>query len=178
VAAEIVNAAGLVVASVDDVNETAATLTAFLPAGQHYLRLRPSVNPDNYPLYGSLGQYTVTGTFTNVVRMSEFAEPLPAAVMTAGRTVPVKFTLSDTVASARVQLWSDPSPLAAEVLAETACRAQQGFRQHCNLKLPKTLVPGTSYWIAVQYEDLDGHWVTAQVSPGTSSVNPLEFVVR
>lgn len=178
VAAEIVNAAGLVVASVDDVNETAAALTAFLPAGQHYLRLRPSFNPDNYPIYGSLGQYTVTGTFTNVVRMSGFAEPLPAALMPPGRTVPVKFTLSDTVASARVQLWSDPSPLAAEVLAETACRAQQGFRQHCSLKLPRTLVPGTSYWIVAQYEDLDGHWVTAPVSPGSSTGNPLAFVTQ
>ena len=178
VAAEIVNSAGLVVASVDDLNETAATLAAILPPGPHYLRVKPSFNPVNYPIYDSLGQYTVTGTFTNVVRFTGFDAPLPADVMTPGRTVPAKFALTDAVATARVQLWSDPSPLAATVLSETTCRAQTGFRQHCNLKLPKGLTPGVTYWIAAQYEDLGGQWVTAQLAPGSTTSNPLPFVAR
>lgn len=178
VAAEIVNSAGLVVASADDLEETAATLTAILPAGQHYLRVKPSSNPVNYPIYDSLGQYTVTGTFTNVIRFTGFDAPLPADVMTPGRTVPVKFALTDAVSTARVQLWSDESPLAATVLAETTCGAQPAFRQHCNLKLPKELVLGATYWIAAQYKDLDGQWVTAQVGPGSTTSNPLPFVAR
>ena len=178
VAAEIVNAAGLVVASVDELEETSATLTALLPPGQHYLRVRPSFNPVNYPAYGSLGQYTVTGTFTNVVRFTGFAAPLPANTMTPGRTVPVKFALTDAVATARVQLWSDQSPFGASVLAETTCRAQSAFQQHCNLKLPKDLTAGTTYWITAQYEDLGGQWVTAQLAPGSVTANPLPFVAR
>jgi hypothetical protein len=90
----------------------------------------------------------------------------------------VKFGLTDAVAAARVQLWSDLSPLTAQVLAETSCRAQQGFRQHCNLKLPADLTPGWSYWIAAQYQDLDGHWVTADVVPGVSASNPVWLTVR
>lgn len=178
VAAEIVNEAGLVVASVDDLEETAATVTALLPSGQHYLRVKPSFNPVNYPAYGSLGQYTVTGTFTNVVRFTGFGAPLPAEVMTPGRTVPVKFALTDTVATARVQLWSEPSPLGATVLAETTCRAQAMLRQHCNLKLPKDLAPGTTYWIVAQYEDLGGQWITAQPASGSLTTNPLPFMAR
>lgn len=178
VAAEIVNADGLVVASVDDLDETTATLAALLPVGQHYLRVRPSFNPVNYPAYGSLGQYTVTGTFTNVVRFTGFDAPLPAEVMTPGRTVPVKFALTETVATARVQLWSGQSALGATVLAETTCRAQSGFRQHCNLKLPKDLTPGATYWTTAQYEDLGGQWITAQLAPGSTTANPLPFVAR
>ncbi len=178
VAADIVNSAGLVVASVDDLDETAATIAAILPAGQHYLRVKPSFNPVNYPIYDSLGQYTVMGTFTNVVRFTGFDAPLPADVMTPGRTVPAKFALTDAMATARVQLWSDPSPLGATVLAETTCRAQTGFRQHCNLKLPKGLTSGVTHWIAAQYEDLGGQWVTAQLAPGSTTSNPLPFVAR
>ena len=176
VAIEIVNSAGVIVASADDPDQTAATLSALLPAGQHYLRVKPSFSPDNYPVYDSLGQYTVTGTFTNVVRLTGFDAPLPADVMTPGRTIPVKFALTDAVAAARVQLWSGDQP-APTVLAETACHAQAAFRQHCNLKLPKELVSGVPYSIAAQYQDLDGHWITAQVVQG-SGPNPFHFVSR
>lgn len=176
VAMDIVNGAGLVVASIDDVHETAATLSATLPAGQHYLRVRASFDPDTYPLYGSLGQYTVTGTFRNVIRLTGFEAPLQVAALTAGRTVPVRFSLTDAVAGARVQLWSDASPLAATVLAESECRAQRDFRQHCTLKLPKTLAAGATYWIAAQYQDVDGSWITAQVDATSPTPNPLSVV--
>lgn len=159
-------------------DDTAATLTAILPSGQHYLRVTSSFSPVNYPLYDSLGQYTVTGTFTNVVRFTGFDAPLPADLMTPGRTIPVKFGMTtDAVATARVQLWSGQSG-AVSVLAETTCRAQTAFRQHCNLKLPKELVSSATYWIAAQFEDLDGHWVTAHVVPGGNAANPLSFVAR
>jgi hypothetical protein len=93
VAADILNAAGAVVASVDDVHETAAALTADLPLTQHFLRVRPSFDPANYSPYGSLGAYAVSGTFVRVVKIIDFQEPLTSSVLTPGRTVPVKFTL-------------------------------------------------------------------------------------
>jgi hypothetical protein len=176
VAAEILNGDGVVVASIDDPDQTAATLTAILPPGQHYLRVRSSFSPVNYPIYDSLGQYTVTGTFTNTVRMTGFEAPLPAELMTPGRTIPVKFGMTDGASKARVQLWSSASAAEAIVLAETTCRAQVVFRQHCNLKLPKELVAGETYWIVAQFEDLDGQWVTAQMAPASSTANPLAFV--
>ncbi len=178
VAAEIVNGAGLVVARTDDVAQTAAELSALLPPGQHYLRVEASADPANYPVYGSLGQYTVTGTFVSTVRLTALAAPLPAEVLTPGQTVPVKFTLSDSVSAARVQLWSDESPVAATVLAEAGCQAQQGLRQHCTLKLPKTLASGDRYWIASQYQSLDGQWVTVQVVAGAALANPMAFAAR
>lgn len=177
VAAEILNSAGLVVAAVDDPDDTAAALAAILPPGQHYLRLRSSFSPVNYPIYASLGQYTVTGTFTSVVRLTGFDAPLPAELMTPGRTIPVKFGMTDAVSQMRVQLRSDPSS-GASVLAETMCGAQAAFRQHCNLKLPKELVAGTTYWIAAQFEDLGGEWVTAPTARGVAPANPLPFVAR
>ena len=90
--------------------------------------------------------------------------------------IPVKFGMTDAVSAARVQLWSGQD--AASVLAETTCGAQTAFRQHCNLKLPKELVSGETYWIAAQFQDLDGHWVTVQVVPGGNATNPLSFVAR
>ena len=66
----------------------------------------------------------------------------------------------------------------AQVLAETSCRAQQGFRQHCNLKLPTDLAAGWSYWLVAQYQDLDGHWITAEVAPAISASNPAWMTVR
>lgn len=178
VAAEIVNAAGLVVARADDLADTAAEIRVLLPSGQHFLRLESSADPANYSTYGSVGQYSVTGTFINTVRITDIAAPLPTDTLAPGRMLPVKFTLSDTVSAARVQLWSDASPLAATVLAETACQAQQGLRQHCNLKLPKSLVAGGSYWIALQFESLGGQWITAQVAPGGATSNPVAFIAR
>jgi hypothetical protein len=177
VAAEIVNGAGLVVVRTDDVTQTAAELSALLPPGQHFLRVQASADPANYPAYGSLGQYTVTGTFISTVRLTALASPLPAEVLTPGRTAPVTFTLSDSVSAARVQLWSDESPAAA-VLAEARCQAQQGLRQHCRLKLPKTLASGARYWIASQYQALDGQWVTVQVVAGAALSNPVAFFAR
>ena len=176
VAVEIVNSDGVVVASADDPEETVATLNTILPPGQHYVRVRPSFSA-NYPIYDSLGQYTITGTFTNIVRLTGFDAPLPTDVMTPGRTIPVKFDMTDGVASARVQLWSSDAG-ASTVLAETICNAQAEFRQHCNLKLPKDLASGATYWIVAQFEDLDGHWVTAPIVPGSTVSNPLSFVAR
>lgn len=172
VAAEIVNAAGLVVASTDDVGATAATLTATLPSGAHYLRLRASFDPTNYPIYGSAGQYTVTGTFTTRSRLTRVSLPDESEIE-PGRRLPVRFTLSDAVTRARVQLWSDASPLAATVLAEAPCVAQRGLRQRCQLKVPRRLPKADTYWLAIQYEAPDGSWITAEVEPGTGLANPI-----
>ena len=49
-------------ANVPKVSSSAAVAT--LPPGQHYLRIRASFDPTNFPIYGSAGQYTVTGTTT------------------------------------------------------------------------------------------------------------------
>jgi hypothetical protein len=76
VAADILNAAGVVVATVDDVHETASALTVDLPSTPHFLRGRPSFDPANYPAYASLGGYTVVGTFVRAVELVGFQEPL------------------------------------------------------------------------------------------------------
>ncbi len=173
VAAEIVNAAGLVVASADDVSATAATLVATLPPGQHYLRIRASFDPTNFPIYGSAGQYTVTGTFTNLVRLTRLIHPDLDDAIKPGRRLPVRFTLSDAVTQTRVQLWSDASPLAATVLAQAPCVAQRGLRQRCHLKVPRRLPRADTYWLAIQYQSTDGAWITADVAPDAGIVNPL-----
>ncbi|MGE0360327.1 MAG: hypothetical protein AB7H93_04755 [Vicinamibacterales bacterium] len=178
VAAEILNAQGVVVASVDDLEQTAATLAADLPLTQHYLRVRASANPVNYTTYASLGHYTVTGTFVRTVAMTGFQEPLTTAVLNAGRMVPVKFTLTQPVAEARVLLLPSALSPVADALAETSCKAQAGGRQHCNLKLPRTIDSGATYWIVAQFEDLDGHWVTAGVASGAAAANPMPVVVQ
>ncbi|MFN7976610.1 MAG: hypothetical protein U0P30_00650 [Vicinamibacterales bacterium] len=174
VAAEIVDAAGLVVASADDVNATAATLTATLPPGPHYLRIRASFDPTSYPIYGSLGQYTITGTFTTLSRLTRVWLPDDGEIE-PGRRLPVRFTLSEAVPQARVQLWSDASPLAATVLAEAPCAAQHGLRERCQLKVPRRLPRAQAYWLAIQYEAPDGTWITAEVEPGAGLTNPMRL---
>lgn len=178
VAADILNAAGVVVASVDDLLETAASITVDLPSTPHFLRVRPSFDPANYTAYGSLGNYTVTGTFVRTVKMTGFQEPVTSSVLRPGRTVPVKFALTDAVAAARVLLL--PGPLASpdDALADTLCKAQPQGRQHCNLKLPATLTPGATYWIVGQFQNSDGSWVTASPISGGGAENPLPFVAN
>jgi hypothetical protein len=177
VAAEILDAAGTVVAGVDDLEQTTATLAADLPLTPHFLRVRASANPASYTTYGSLGAYTVTGTFTRTVKIAGFQEPLPAATVRRGRTLPVKFTLTDTVAAARVLLLADEHAADADALAETGCQAQAQGRQHCNLRVPASLVPGASYWIAAQYQGTDGQWVTLRASD-PATLNPAPFVAE
>jgi len=177
VAADILNAAGTVVATVDDVTQTAASLTVDLPLTQHYLRVRPSFDAANYSAYGSLGAYTVTGTFVRSIKLLEFQEPLSSAVLTPGRALPVKFTLSDSVAAARVLLLPAPLAAPANALAESSCKAQQNSRQHCNLRLPATLTHGDTYWLLTQFQDIDGSWVNAKTVTGGSAQNPSAIVV-
>jgi hypothetical protein len=178
VAAEILNAAGAVVASADDLDQTAATLTAELPLTPHFLRVRPSSNPANYSTYASLGAYTVTGTFVRVVKIVGFQEPLPSALVTRGRTLPVKFTLTDTVAAARVLLLPGEDAAPADALAVTGCQAQTQGRQHCNLRIPSSMGPGATGWILAQYQDADGQWATLRSASAPATLNPTPIAVE
>lgn len=74
VAADIIDARGDVIATSDPAGETQVQrLAVTLPPGrQSYLRVRPSFAPGSYPIYGSLGQYTVTGLLPNQL-------PIPVA---------------------------------------------------------------------------------------------------
>jgi hypothetical protein len=291
VAAEIVDAAGLVVASSDELEETTAYLAATLPAGQHFLRVRPSSNPANYTTYGSLGEFTVSGRFANVapsftaggtvsafpagpysalwatgivagpesessqqvtfelsgltqpalfagapqidasgrlsfvaagatgvaevtVRLrddggtelggvdtseavalrielrhgfSGFAAPLPADVLMAGRTVPVKFALLNAagrmpaaqagsiaaVAEVHTSAAAVGTPLASQACAYDA--SALGYQ--CDLKLPKDLTAGQTYWIVAKYLDTDG-WVRPAGGATARTTNPLAFVAK
>lgn len=291
VAAEIVDATGLVIASSDDVEETTAHLAAALPAGQHFLRVRPSANPANYTTYGSLGEFTVSGRFANVapsfaaggtvsafpagpynaiwatdivagpesessqqvtfelsgltqpalfavpphldasgrlsfeaagatgiaeltVRLrddggtdlggvdssdpialrvelrhgfSGFSSPLPADVLKAGRTVPVKFALLNAQGrmpasqSGNIAVVAEVHANAAAVgapLASQACvydASAQGYQ--CDIKLPKNLTAGQTYWIVAKYLDADG-WVRPAGSATARTANPLAFVAK
>jgi hypothetical protein len=176
VAADILNAAGVVVATVDDVNETAASLTADLPSTPHFLRVRPSFDPTNYTAYASLGGYTVSGTFVRTVKLVGFEEPLTNAVLRRGRTIPVMFTLTSPVAAARVQLLPGPAAASDAAISETSCAGQTLGRQHCNVKIPATLQPG-SYWIVAQFQNMDGSWVTVSPLSTAGTQNPFEVVV-
>ena len=290
VAAEIVDANGLVVAADDDQEQTIAALTTSLAAGPHFLRVRSSSNPANYTTYGSLGEYTVSGRFANVapsftsgglvsaiptipydspwatnvsagpaaessqqltfalsglsnpglfsvppaldpsgrlrfepagttgtsavtvvlrddggtdiggldtsapvslrievrLQFSGFSSPLPAEVLKAGRTVPVKFSLitpQPLAIAAMVELWASAADAAAAspasaVLASQSCNYDAEARTyHCNLKLPKTLTAGQTYWIAAKYLDTDG-WVRPVGGASARTPNPLAFVAR
>jgi hypothetical protein len=139
--------------------------------------VRPSFDAANYSAYGSLGAYTVTGTFVRSIKLLEFQEPLSSAVLTPGRALPVKFTLSDSVAAARVLLLPAPLAAPANALAESSCKAQQNSRQHCNLRLPATLTHGDTYWLLTQFQDIDGSWVNAKTVTGGSAQNPRAIVV-
>lgn len=287
IAAEIINAAGLVVASVDDHEQTTATLDADLPPGPHFLRVHASSNPANYTTYSSIGEYTVTGAFSNIApsftagaavsvmpstsydaawatnvsagpeseaaqhvtftisglthpelftvppsidetgrlhfvaapgatgtaqgtvvltddggtehggvdtslpsplridvryQFTGFPAPLPAEVMKAGRNVPVKFAL--TTASGRMspsqaaaisavaELWADASGAGSPLVTQGCAYDSSAQRYQCDLKLPKTLAPGQTYFIAARYLDADG-WVLP-----AGATNPLAFVAK
>lgn len=64
--AEILNASGTVMATANPDTLTDATVSATLPAGTYYLRVsgvgRGAPLVDGYTDYGSLGQYSITGT--------------------------------------------------------------------------------------------------------------------
>jgi hypothetical protein len=297
VAAEIVDANGLVVVAADDFDLTTASLTAALGRGAHFLRVRSSSNPVNYTTYGSLGEYTVAGRFANVApsftaggvvsampsgaydatwatavsagppsessqqltfelsgltnpalfsvlpqldptarlrfeaagttgsstvtvvlrddggtdiggedasqpvvlrvdirhQFSGFSAPLPADVLQAGRTVPVKFSLmtpSGRMAPAQArsiaavaELWASAgdavsaSPL-GPALASQRCDLEDSKRGYqCDLKLPKTLTAGQTYWIVAKYLDVDG-WVRPVAKPAAGTANPIAFVAK
>jgi hypothetical protein len=176
VAADILNAAGVVVATVDDVTETAAALTVDLPSTPHFLRIRPSFDPANYPAYATLGGYTVSGTFVRAVELVGFQEPLTNAVLRRGRTIPVNFTLTTPVAAARVQLLPGPAAGPDDAISATSCAGQALGRQHCNVKIPAALPPG-SYWIVAQFQNMEGSWVTVRPLSTAGTANPFEIVV-
>jgi hypothetical protein len=182
IAAEIVNAAGLVIASVDDHEQTTATLDAEVPPGPHFLRVHASSNPANYTTYASIGEYTVSGRIEVRYQFSGFASPLPAEVMRAGRTVPVKFSLETAAGplsaaeaaslSAVAELWSNASQHGSPIVVDACSYDSAGTRYHCNLKLPKALAPGQTYWLTARYLDGGGLVLPA------GGTNPLAFVVK
>ena len=76
VLAEIVNAAGSVLAMANPSALIDATVSASLPAGEYLLRVSGTGrgNPlvDGYTSYGSLGAYSITGTVANAVKPDRF----------------------------------------------------------------------------------------------------------
>jgi hypothetical protein len=171
VAFDVIDASGALVATADPQKLTTAALTVELPLEPHYLRVRASHDPDNYPLYGSLGQYTITATLRSV-SLTEFSEPMPTDQLTAGRTVPVKFGVTGPVAGARVRL--DPAGTnGGEPLAETACTPRRNGSLHCLLRVPRELDDG-QYMITVEIQDMDGNWF----APLAAGTNPITVNVR
>jgi hypothetical protein len=176
VAIDVLDASGAVIASFDDTAQTTAQLDVDLPDGQHYLRIRPSSDPVNYPVYGSLGAYEVTATFRTVIRTTGFEAPLPVDSVRAGQTLPVKFGLSAPVAAARVGLWSDSAAFASGVdpLAEAECRARNDGEWHCLLRVPRELA-ATAYALGMQVVGNDGAWTVPDAVPGAAAQMPVEL---
>ena len=126
-------------------------------------------------------------------QFSGFSSPLPADVLQAGRTVPVKFSLmspSGPMAPAQArsiaavaELWASigdamsGSPLGT-ALASQRCGyddSKPGYQ--CDLKLPKTLTAGQTYWIVAKYLDADG-WVRPVGVAAAGTANPIAFVAK
>lgn len=76
VLAEIVNAAGVVIATANLPNSVDAAVSASLPAGEYLLRVsgtgRGDALGDGYSSYGSMGYYTINGTVANAVKPDRF----------------------------------------------------------------------------------------------------------
>ena len=75
----LLNSAGTVVATSDPTGTLAASLSSAVSQGIYYLRVAPSSEPNGstvgYTTYGSIGSYTLSGTFpSNVGYADNFAE--------------------------------------------------------------------------------------------------------
>lgn len=75
----LLNSAGAVVATADPTGTLAASLSSAVSQGIYYLRVAPSSEPNGstvgYTTYGSIGAYTLSGTFpSNVGYADNFAE--------------------------------------------------------------------------------------------------------
>ena len=75
----LLNSSGTIIASSNPTGTLAASLTASLTQGVYYLKVFPGSEPDGstvgYTTYGSIGSYTLSGTFpSNVGYADNFAE--------------------------------------------------------------------------------------------------------
>ncbi len=75
----LLNSSGTIIASANPTGTLAASLTASLTQGIYYLKVFPGSEPDGstvgYTTYGSIGSYTLSGTFpSNVGYADNFAE--------------------------------------------------------------------------------------------------------
>jgi len=75
----LLNSAGTVVATADPTGTLAASLSSAVSQGIYYLRVAPSSEPNGstvgYTTYGSIGAYTLSGTFpSNIGYADNFAE--------------------------------------------------------------------------------------------------------
>jgi hypothetical protein len=94
----LLNSAGTVVATADPTGTLAASLSSAVSQGIYYLRVAPSSEPNGstvgYTTYGSIGAYTLSGTFpSNVGYADNFAEASSIPSTSS-------FTLSATSSSA------------------------------------------------------------------------------
>ena len=102
----LLNSAGTVVATADPTGTLAASLSSAVSQGIYYLRVAPSSEPNGstvgYTTYGSIGAYTLSGTFpSNVGYADDFAEAssIPSAS---------SFTLNATSSAATREI-SEPA---------------------------------------------------------------------
>jgi len=75
----LLNASGVTVASSDPLGSLSASLSATISQGIYYLRVAPSSQPNGYTVgyttYGSIGAYTLAGTFpSNIGYADNFSE--------------------------------------------------------------------------------------------------------
>ena len=75
----LLNSSGTIIASANPTGTLAASLTASLTQGIYYLKVFPGSEPDGstvgYTTYGSIGSYTLSGTFpSNIGYADNFAE--------------------------------------------------------------------------------------------------------
>jgi hypothetical protein len=99
---ELRDANNLVVASADPATDTVASLATSVPAGTYFLHVAPSFASGVYPLYGSVGQYAVSGTIlastSDLTRPTAALAATPASPASGGLATTITVVYQDNVA--------------------------------------------------------------------------------
>ncbi len=106
----IYNSSLALVAENNPLTDVNATLSTNLPAGTYYLVVRPAAtgtptvaSPSGYSIYGSLGQYTITGTYNPNVNTLIVLEPNGGEVFDFNSTTEIQW-LSNTPGNVKIEL--------------------------------------------------------------------------
>lgn len=101
------NASGAVVAGNAPETALSANITQVVAAGTYYLAVAPTghaatAGDSGYPVYGSLGQYQITGTYANNVSAKPPVGSISASTLTGPAPLTVNFSANNTVGNGNI----------------------------------------------------------------------------